>query len=101
MFMKAAVLYEINKPLVIEELKIPELDFGQVLVKIQASGICHKQIEEIQGHRGKDPFLPHTLGHEGAGIVEDVGAGVTKVKPGDYEALSWIKGSGLQSKTPT
>ena len=99
--MKAAVLYEINKPLVVEELKVPKPDFGQVLVKIQASGICHKQIEEIQGHRGHDSFLPHTLGHEGAGIVEDVGPGVTKVKPGDYVALSWIKGSGIQSNTPT
>ena len=98
--MKAAVLYEINKPLVVEELTVPEPNFGQVLVKIQASGICHKQIEEIQGHRGHDPFLPHTLGHEGAGIVEDVGPGVTKVKPGDYVALSWIKGSGMQSETP-
>lgn len=99
--MKAAVLYETNKPLVVEELKVPEPNFGQVLVKIQASGICHKQIEEIQGHRGHDSFLPHTLGHEGAGIVESVGPGVTKVKPGDYVALSWIKGSGIQSKTPT
>ncbi|MCX6821916.1 MAG: zinc-binding dehydrogenase [Candidatus Aenigmarchaeota archaeon] len=101
MKMKAAVLYELNKPLVIEELELPEPNFGQVLVKIQATGICHKQIEEIQGHRGSDPFLPHTLGHEGAGVVEAIGPGVTKVKPGNYVALSWIKGSGLQSGTPT
>ncbi|MHA1685748.1 MAG: zinc-binding dehydrogenase [Candidatus Heimdallarchaeaceae archaeon] len=99
--MKAAVLYEINKPLVIEELEVPKPKFGQVLVKIQVSGICHKQIEEIEGHRGDDPFLPHTLGHEGAGVVEAIGPGVTKVKPGDYVALSWIKGSGIQSDTPT
>lgn len=99
--MKAAVLYEIDKPLVVEELEVPELNFGQVLVKIQASGICHKQIEEIKGHRGPDPFLPHTLGHEGAGIVEAIGPGVTKVKPDDYVALSWIKGSGIHSSTPT
>lgn len=101
MDMKAAVLYEINKPLVIETLRVPEPRFGQVLVKIQVSGICRKQIEEIEGHRGIDPFLPHTLGHEGAGIVEAIGPGVTKVKPGDYVALSWIKGSGIQSNTPT
>ena len=101
MYMKAAVLYEINKPLVIEELEVPKPKFGQVLVKIQVSGICHKQIEEIEGHRGDDPFLPHTLGHEGAGVVEAIGPGVTKVKPGDYVALSWIKGSGIQSDTPT
>jgi len=101
MNMKAAVLYEFNKPLVIENLEVPEPSFGQVLVKIQASGICRKQIEEIKGHRGNDPFLPHTLGHEGAGIVKSIGPGVTKVKPGDYVALSWIKGSGIQSDTPT
>jgi len=101
MLIKAAVLYENNKHLVIEELKVPKPEYGQVLVKIQASGICHKQIEEIKGHRGKDPFLPHTLGHEGAGIVKDIGPGVKKVKPGDYVALSWIKGSGIQSNTPT
>jgi S-(hydroxymethyl)glutathione dehydrogenase / alcohol dehydrogenase len=101
MDMKAAILYEINKPLVIETLKVPEPGFGQVLVKIQVSGICHKQIEEIQGHRGVDPYLPHTLGHEGAGIVKAIGRSVTKVKPGDYVCLSWIKGSGIQSDTPT
>jgi len=78
MNMKAAVLYEFNKPLVIENLEVPEPSFGQVLVKIQASGICRKQIEEIKGHRGNDPFLPHTLGHEGAGIVKSIGPGVTK-----------------------
>jgi S-(hydroxymethyl)glutathione dehydrogenase / alcohol dehydrogenase len=100
MKMKAAVLYELNKPLVIEDLEVPDPKFGQVLVKIQATGICHKQIEEIQGHRGLDSYLPHTLGHEGAGLVESIGPGVTKVKPGDYVALSWIKGSGLQSNTP-
>lgn len=98
--MKAAVLYEINKPLKLEELEVSDPNFGQVLVKILATGICHKQIEEIQGHRGPDPFLPHTLGHEGSGIVEKIGPGVTKVKSGDYVALSWIKGSGIQSKTP-
>jgi S-(hydroxymethyl)glutathione dehydrogenase/alcohol dehydrogenase len=101
MEMKAAVLYKFNKPLKIEELKVSKPEFGQVLVKIQTSGICRKQIEEIKGHRGHDPFLPHTLGHEGAGIVKSIGPGVKKVKPGDYVALSWIKGSGIQSKTPT
>ncbi len=101
MDMRAAVLYGINKPLVVETLNVPEPGFGQVLVKLQVSGICHKQIEEIQGHRGNDQFLPHTLGHEGAGIVKAIGPGVTKVSPGDYVALSWIKGSGIQSNTPT
>ena len=98
--MKAAVLYETNKPLVIENLKVPEPEFGQVLVKVYFSGVCHKQMEEIQGHRGPDPYLPHLLGHEGAGVVEAIGPGVTNVAPGDHVVLSWIKGAGINSRTP-
>jgi S-(hydroxymethyl)glutathione dehydrogenase / alcohol dehydrogenase len=100
MIMKAAVLSEINKPLTFEDIKIPEVSYGQILVKIKASGICRKQIEDVSGHGGDDPYIPHMLGHEGAGIVEKIGPGVTKVKPGDHVALSWIQGSGIQSKIP-
>jgi S-(hydroxymethyl)glutathione dehydrogenase/alcohol dehydrogenase len=99
--MKAAVLYELNKPLKIEDVTIPELVLGQVLVKIHFSGVCHKQLEEIRGKRGVDPYLPHLLGHEGAGIVEAIGPGVTQVAPGDHVVLCWIKGAGLNAATPT
>lgn len=88
---RTAVLYECNKPLVIEELEIPELKPGQVLAKIIYSGMCRSQIEEMSGARGEDKFLPHTLGHEAGAIVEDVGPNVTKVKRGDRVVLSWIK----------
>jgi S-(hydroxymethyl)glutathione dehydrogenase/alcohol dehydrogenase len=98
--MKAAILYGINKPLRIEELIIPSLREGQVLVKIHASGICHSQLNEIKGIKGTDKFLPHTLGHEGAGIVEDIGPKVTKVKKGDHVVLSWIKGKGINADPP-
>lgn len=91
---KAAVLYELNKPLVIEDLIIPELREGQALVRIKASGICHSQLNEISGKKGADKFLPHTLGHEASGIVEATGANVTKVKKGDHVVLTWIKASG-------
>lgn len=91
---KAAVLYEINSPLVIQDLDIPELKAGQVLVKIAYSGVCHSQLNEIKGWKGEDKFLPHVLGHEGSGTVEAVGPGVSKVKPGESVVLSWIKGSG-------
>jgi S-(hydroxymethyl)glutathione dehydrogenase/alcohol dehydrogenase len=90
----AAVLYEINEPLQIEELTIPELKEGQVLVEIAYSGVCHSQLNEIHGLKGEDKFLPHTLGHEGSGIVERIGPGVRKVNPGDHVVLTWIKGSG-------
>ena len=92
---KAAILYHVNQPLQIEELDLPGLKDGQVLVKISFSGVCHSQLNEIKGKKGPDKFLPHTLGHEGAGVVEAVGRGVKKVKRGDPVVLTWIKGNGM------
>lgn len=94
---KAAILYKLNSPLIIEDVEIPRLRKGQVLVRILYSGICRAQLNEITGLKGPDRNLPHMLGHEGSGIVEDTGPGVTKVKKGDYVALSWIKGNGLDA----
>lgn len=90
----AAVLHRIGEPLKIEELTIPELKPGQVLVNVSYSGVCHSQLNEIKGLKGEDKFLPHTLGHEGSGVVEKIGLGVDKVKPGDRVVLTWIRGSG-------
>ncbi len=90
----AAVLEQLGKPLVLAELEIPELQPGQVLVEVAFTGVCHTQLLECQGHRGDDPYLPHCLGHEGSGVVVQIGAAVSKCKPGDHVALSWIKGSG-------
>ena len=98
--MKAAILEAQNQPLVVAEVDVPELDVGQVLVKVAYSGICGKQVEEISGKRGPDPFLPHLLGHEGAGAVVKVGPGVRKVKRGDPVVLHWMKGSGIDSLPP-
>lgn len=92
---RSAVLYENNKPLLIEDLTIPKLKPGQVLVKNIYTGICHSQLNEIKGLKGEDKYLPHCLGHEAGGIVEKIGPNVTKVKPGDHVVLSWIKGSGM------
>ena len=100
--MKAAILVEQNKPLVIEDIEIPNtLKYGQVLVKIIYSTICGAQINEYLGTKGPDKFLPHLLGHEGSGIVEKCGPGVTTVKRGDKVVLHWRKGSGIQSETPS
>jgi len=95
--MRAAILYKLNSPLVVSDLEIPALKKGQVLVKIQYSGICRSQLNEIRGFRGDDKYLPHLLGHEGAGIVDSLGSGVTKVKTGDHVVISWIKGKGLEA----
>ena len=98
--MKAAVLERQNSPLTVKEVTIPKLDVGQVLVRIEWSGICGKQLDEIYGKRGEDPHIPHLLGHEASGIVEDIGPGVRKVKAGDHVVLHWMKGSGIDSQTP-
>jgi len=100
MKMKAAILEKLNAPLVIDELEIPVLECGQVLIEVHASGICGKQIGEISGHYGKDPYLPHLLGHEGGGIVADVGPGVTQVNLGDFVVMHWRKGLGIESNCP-
>jgi len=96
-YMKAAVLVELNSPLEIMEIPILSPEAGQVLVKMYASGICNTQLLEIDGKNASGPHNPNLLGHEGSGIVEEVGEGVTKVKKGDHVILSWIKGSGANS----
>ena len=99
--MKAVILLEQNKQLVVDEIELPELSVGQVLVKIEVSGICGRQIGEITGAKGEDKFLPHLLGHEGGGIVEQVGAGVTTVNVGDKVVMHWRKGDGIESGFPS
>ncbi len=94
---RAAILYQLNVPLEILDVEIPELKRGQVLVKILYSGICRAQFNEMIGLKGPDRFLPHMLGHEASGVIEDIGTDVTKVKKGDYVILSWIKGDGIEA----
>jgi S-(hydroxymethyl)glutathione dehydrogenase/alcohol dehydrogenase len=98
--MKAAVLVKQNAPLEIYEVEIPKLDVGQVLVRVEYSGVCGKQIDEITGRQGEDRFLPHLLGHEGGGTVVEIGPGVGKVKAGDRVVMHWIKGTGIDSAPP-
>lgn len=100
--MKAAILVEQNTPLVVADVILPErLSFGQVLVKVHYSGICGAQINEIEGVKGPDKFLPHLLGHEGSGIVMEIGAGVKTVKKGDHVVMHWRPSDRLQSETPS
>jgi S-(hydroxymethyl)glutathione dehydrogenase/alcohol dehydrogenase len=100
--MRAAILTELNAALAVADLQMPEtLAFGQVLVKVHYSGICGAQINEIEGAKGPDRFLPHLLGHEGSATVLAVGPGVCSVKKGDRVVMHWRQGAGLQSETPT
>ena len=97
MFIKAAALTKKNT-VKLFKLKLPNLDYGKVLVQIKYSSICHTQIQEISGARGKDNFLPHCLGHEATGIVMDTGKGVIKVKKKDNVCLTWVNSKGISSK---
>lgn len=96
-FARAAVLEELGKPLVVKEVKLPELLPGQLLIKVSFSGVCRSQLMEVRGGRGEDRWLPHLLGHEGAGRVLEVGEGVTKVRRGDEVILGWVRGEGLDA----
>tara|TARA_B100000315_G_C14540553_1_gene570660 strand:+ start:679 stop:1713 length:1035 start_codon:yes stop_codon:yes gene_type:complete len=99
--LKAAILAESKKPLIIDDIILPdELQFGQVLVDIHYSGICGAQINEIDAVKGPDKFLPHLLGHEGAGVVQKIGPEVSTVKEGDHVVLHWRPSKGIQSPTP-
>lgn len=97
---KAAILVEQRQPLVVDEVEVPALGFGQVLVDIKASRICGSQLGEIEGVKGPDRFLPHLLGHEGGGIVLEVGPEVKHVKPGDRVVLHWRPGRGIEAAPP-
>lgn len=100
--MKAAILVEQRKPLVIDQIELPQsLEVGQVLVKINYTGICGSQLGEIDGAKGEDKFLPHLLGHEASGKVMEVGPGVKHVKLGDAVVLHWRKGLGIEGVPPS
>ena len=101
MKMKAAILAVQGEPLVIDSVQLPgDLLPGQVLVKVHYTSVCGSQVAMIDGKRGKDPYLPHLLGHEGSGTVEEVGPGVRTVTGGDYVVLHCGIGDGIESETP-
>ena len=93
----AAILVEQRKPLVIDEVEVPALKRGQVLVDIHATRVCGSQIGEINGVKGPDKFLPHLLGHEAGAVVLEVGPDVTHVAPGDRVVCHWRPGAGIDA----
>jgi S-(hydroxymethyl)glutathione dehydrogenase/alcohol dehydrogenase len=80
---KAAVAYSAGKPLTIETVQLSGPKAGEVLVEVKASGVCHTDAFTLSGDDPEGLF-PAILGHEGAGVVVEVGAGVTSLKPGDH-----------------
>jgi len=90
--MKAAVCYELNKPLVIEDVTLRDPAKGEIKIKLAATAVCHSDIHDWKGEMpGGVPFIG---GHESAGRVEKVGAGVTYVKPGDPVVVSLLASCG-------
>ena len=90
--MRAAVLREIDGPLSVEEVELAEPGPGEVTVRLVASGVCHSDWNVITGATPNP--LPAVLGHEGAGVVEELGAGVRTVAEGDHVILSWLPSCG-------
>jgi len=95
----AAILTAVNQPLELREIEWQEPGFGQVLVRVISSGICGAQLQEIRGEKGE--HFPRLMGHEGVGCAEEVGVGVTSVKPGNLVVCHWRKGAGCESPAPT
>ena len=88
--MYAAVVHHFDDPLVLEEVPIPVPGPGEIIVRIEASGLCHTDIHAAHGDWPVKPTLPFTPGHEGVGIVERLGSGVTEVAVGDRVAIPWL-----------
>lgn len=99
--MKAALLTKLNAPLELREITSSKLQVGQVLVKVLTSGLCGAQLQEIDGRKGNAKYLPHLLGHEGCGLVVEVGNGVTTVQVGDKVVMHWRPAAGIDSNFPT
>ena len=92
MQIRAAVLEATGGPLHVQELDLAPPAQGEVLVRLGASGVCHSDFNAIDGTA--ETRCPAVLGHEGAGVVEAIGAGVTRVAVGDHVALSWAPSCG-------
>jgi S-(hydroxymethyl)glutathione dehydrogenase/alcohol dehydrogenase len=82
MSMKAAVLREVGKPLSIEQIAIDKPQSNEVLIRTVAAGVCHSDLHFVEGKFTAQ--MPIVLGHESAGVVEQVGSDVRTVKPGDH-----------------
>jgi propanol-preferring alcohol dehydrogenase len=88
--MRAAVVHSFAKPLQLEDVPKPKPGPGELVVKIETSGLCHTDIHAAHGDWPVKPKLPLIPGHEGVGIVEGLGTGVTEVAVGDRVALPWL-----------
>ena len=89
-FMKAAVVNEFKQDLEVKDVSKPKPGPGEALVKIEACGVCHTDLHAAHGDWPVKPKLPLIPGHEGVGVVEEVGEGVTSLKVGDRVGIPWL-----------
>ena len=92
MHTRAAVLYAANQPLELDDVEVLPPRSGEVLVRYVASGVCHSDLHVMQGLMAHP--LPVVLGHEGAGIVEAIGANVSGIQVGDHVLTSYVPSCG-------
>lgn len=85
--------YTASRPMQLEEVELLAPRAGELLVRIEAAGVCHSDLSVVDGSRVRP--LPMALGHEAAGVVEEVGAGVRDVRPGDHVVLTFVPSCGL------
>ncbi len=90
---KAAVIYKAGEPLKVEELELDEPKAGEVRVKMAYAGLCHSDWHVMDGDLPTG-MMPMALGHEGSGVVDKVGPGVTRIKEGDHVVLTFIPSCG-------
>lgn len=88
--MKAAIVTEFGKPLVIDEVTVPAIEPGKILVRIAATGVCHTDLHAADGDWPVKPRPPFIPGHEGVGHVVAVGAGVKHIREGDRVGVPWL-----------
>ncbi|WP_433495755.1 zinc-dependent alcohol dehydrogenase [Micromonospora sp. CA-248089] len=88
--MRASVVTAFDRPMEITERPVPEAGPGEILVRVEASGLCHTDIHAARGEWPVKPTPPFVPGHEGVGLVEQVGPGVTEHAVGDRVALPWL-----------
>lgn len=92
---KAAIQTAINKPLVVDEVEIPDPQPNQVIVKLLSSGVCHSQLHQM--HRVEQD-RPLVFGHEGTGIVTHVGKNVKHLKEGDFSIITWVPKTPIKGR---
>jgi alcohol dehydrogenase, propanol-preferring len=88
--MRAAVVRAFGQPLTIEEMPVPTPGPGEVLVKIEATGVCHTDLHAADGDWPIKPAVPFVPGHQGAGIVAALGPGVKNLREGDAVGIAWL-----------